>query len=72
MTPGSRVKIVCILSVQNREGYGGNSANVNSFFLHVIGMQSEEKSVKSAVCGFAMPNISQEDEERIINLSKDP
>ena len=73
VTPGNRVKVVAILSIHSREGQSGNSQSVNSCYLRVIGLQSEKnRDVNSQVCGFAMPNITQEDEERIINLSKDP
>jgi len=68
ITPGNRIKIVAVLSIHNKDG-----APVNSSFLRVVGLQSENnRDVSSQVCGFAMPNISQEDEERIISLSKEP
>lgn len=73
VTPGNRVKVIAILSIHNREGQSGNTGNVNSSFLRVVGLQSElNRDVNSAVCGFAMPNITSEDEEKIVNLSKDP
>lgn len=71
VTPGNRVKMVGILSMQGASSIGKGSAAKS--FIRVIGLQSEiNKNGSGSVTGFAMPNISQDDEERIINMSKDP
>lgn len=72
VTPGNRVKVVAILGIHSREAGGGNE-RVNSSYLRVIGLQSEQnRDVNSQVAGFAMPNITQDDEEQIVKMSKDP
>jgi DNA replication licensing factor MCM5 len=80
VTPGNRVKIVGILSIFNRGGGGDTSSNANkqikqhvkTSYIRVIGIQSELNQDGVNTTGFAMPNITQDDEERIIQMSKDP
>lgn len=72
VTPGNRVKIIGILSIREKSGIS-EAANrgANMSYIRVLGIQSQ--SDKNAnTTGFAMPNITQEDEERIITLSRDP
>jgi DNA replication licensing factor MCM5 len=38
----------------------------------VLGIQSELNKDGVNTTGFALPNITQDDEEKIINMSKDP
>ena len=73
VTPGNRVVVAAILSIHNRES-DNKGEKVNSSFLKVLGLQSENsrQDVNSAIGGFAHPNITQEDEERFVQLSKDP
>ena len=41
-------------------------------YIRVVGIQSEVNRDGVNTTGFALPNISNEDEEKIINMSKDP
>lgn len=75
VTPGNRVKVVAILGIHSSSGSGpgGSDNRVNSSYLRVVGIQSEQnRDVGSQVVGFAQPNISADDEERIVKMSKDP
>jgi DNA replication licensing factor MCM5 len=59
VTPGNRVKVVAILGIHSREAGGVGNERVNSSYLRVIGLQSEQnRDVNSQVAGFAMPNIT--------------
>lgn len=72
VTPGNRVRVVGILSLHSREANTGND-RVNTNYIKVVGLQNmANRDVNTAVAGFAMPNITADDEERIVNLSKDP
>ena len=72
VTPGNRVKIVGILSILNR-GSGDTNTNANkqikqhvkTSYIRVLGLQSELNQNGVNTTGFAMPNITQEDEEKI-------
>jgi DNA replication licensing factor MCM5 len=70
VTPGNRVKIVGILKTFRKEGRGGNG--VNQIYIKVVGIQSELNREGANITGFAMPNITAADEEKIITMSKDP
>ena len=72
VTPGNRVKIVGILSIREKSGQS-EAANrgQNMSYIRVLGIQSQS-DLNAATTGFAMPNITQEDEEKIITLSRDP
>jgi DNA replication licensing factor MCM5 len=80
VSPGNRVKIVGILSITSGGGGGNNNANANRqmrntvqmSYIRVIGMQSELNKDGVNTTGFALPNITAEDEEKIVSLSKDP
>lgn len=41
-------------------------------YIRVLGIMSEVNKDGVNTTGFALPNISNEDEERIVNMSKDP
>lgn len=41
-------------------------------YIRVIGIMSEANKDGVNTTGFAIPNITQEDEEKILNMSKDP
>jgi len=59
VTPGNRVKVVAILGIHSREAGGNGNERVNSSYLRVIGLQSEQnRDINSQVAGFAMPNIT--------------
>lgn len=79
VTPGNRVKIVGILGIMNKSD---NSSDVNSrkqvgstvktSYIRVVGIQSEmNKDGSVNTTGFALPNITSEDEDKIMNMSKD-
>ena len=72
VTPGNRVKIIGILSIREKSGIS-EAANrgANMSYIRVLGIQSQSDK-NASTTGFAMPNITQEDEERIITLSRDP
>ena len=78
VTPGNRVKIVGILGIiQQHMGGAGASGQaqrgVNKQYIRIVGIQSEtNKDGSPSTTGFAMPTISQEDEERIVKMSRDP
>ena len=75
VTPGNRVKIIGILSVREKTGTSATSAQnrgTNTTYIRVLGMQSEVNKDGSPGMGFAMPSITAEDEEKIMNLSRDP
>ena len=77
VTPGNRVKIVGILSIMNRGGNDANSrkqtsSSVKVSYIRVVGLQSQMNKDGLNTTGFSLPNITQEDEERINNLGKDP
>lgn len=42
VTPGNRVKIVAILGIHSSAAAPGSDTRVNSSYLRVIGMQSEQ------------------------------
>ena len=74
VTPGNRVKIIGILSVREKTGNtatGGQNRGTNTTYIRVLGMQSEINKDGSPGMGFSMPNITAEDEEKIMNLSRD-
>ena len=76
VSPGNRVKIVGILSITS--GRGNISANqqarntVQQSYIRVVGMQSELNKDGVNTTGFALPNITADDEEKISSMSKDP
>jgi DNA replication licensing factor MCM5 len=74
VTPGNRVKVVGILGIHStsQAGAGSSDNRVNSSYIRVIGLQSEKNRDVSGVAGFSQPNITAEDEENIIKMSKDP
>ena len=70
VTPGNRVKIIGILSIvnkmNNRAGAGGGiKQSVQGSYIKVLGIQSENNKDGVNTTGFALPNITAEDEERI-------
>lgn len=77
VTPGNRVKVVGILSILNR-GASNTNANkqiknhVQQSYIRVVGIQSDVNKDGINTTGFALPNISEQDEEKIITMSKDP
>lgn len=75
VTPGNRVKIVGILCVKKeREATGGRGHldTIKKNYIRVLGIMSELNKDGLSTTGFALPNITQEDEEKILNMSKDP
>jgi DNA replicative helicase MCM subunit Mcm2 (Cdc46/Mcm family) len=76
VTPGNRVKIVGILSILNRNANANSNKQIRSHvqvsYIRVLGIMSEVNRDGVNTTGFALPNISNEDEERITNMSKDP
>ena len=78
VTPGNRVTIVGILGIvqQTMGGQGASGQSnrgVNKSYIRVMGIQSEtNKDGMPSTVGFAMPNISQEDEEKIVAMSRQP
>ncbi len=80
VTPGNRVKIVGIMKIQDRSNGGSDTNNrkqvggaVKMSYIRVVGIQSENNKDGSVnTTGFALPNITQDDEEKIITMAKDP
>ena len=77
VTPGNRVKVVGVLSIMNRGIQTGGSSkqvkqSIQTSYIRVIGIMSEANKDGVNTTGFARPNITQEDEEKILNMSKDP
>ena len=79
VTPGNRVTIVGILGIITGGGMGGKGASgqanrgVNQAYIRVMGIQSEQnKDGMPSAAGFALPTITADDEEKIINMSRDP
>lgn len=78
VAPGNRIKIIGVYSIlQQQSGGAGASGQsnrgVNKSYIRVIGIQSEaNKYGTPSATGFALPSISQEDEEKIIKMSRDP
>lgn len=72
VTPGNRVKIIGILSIREKSGAGQKgSGGQNMSYIRVLGIQSQSDKDGSTT-GFSMPRITNEDEERIISMSRDP
>jgi DNA replication licensing factor MCM5 len=77
VTPGNRVRVVGILSVLDPVGKSDSNASrqisstVRMSYIRVLGLQSVDMKQAGAV-GFAMPTITQEDEEKITTLARDP
>ena len=79
-TPGNRIKVMGILSIT--KGSGGNadsSSNkqvknvVQRSYIKVLGIQSQMNDDGSAnSMGFAMPNITEDDQERFEDMKKQP
>ena len=73
VTPGNRVKVVGVLSIRNESGGDKGGRNVKVNYIRVVGIMSEaNKDGSPSTTGFALPNISQEDEEKITSMAKDP
>ena len=65
VTPGNRVKIAGILSIQNKGGSAGDgnanrqiSSTVRMSYIRVLGIQSEVNKDGVNTTGFALPNIT--------------
>jgi DNA replication licensing factor MCM5 len=77
VTPGNRVTVVGILSVLDPVGKSDSNANrqinntVRMSYIRVLGLQAQDNKQTGSV-GFAMPTITQEDEEKITTMSRDP
>ena len=78
VTPGNRVKIVGILGIMQQQ-MGGQGASgqghrgVQKSYIRVMGIQSVANSQgESHQQSFALPTITQEDEEKIVQMSRDP
>lgn len=78
VTPGNRVKIVGILAIVDRNAGNADASGqrrigttVKASYIRVLGIQSELNRDGVNTTGFAMPNISQDDEARILAMSKD-
>ena len=77
VTPGNRVKVIGVLSILNRIANNANAnkqvkTHVQQSYIRVVGIQSEVNRDGVNTTGFALPNISNEDEEKILNMAKDP
>jgi DNA replication licensing factor MCM5 len=77
VTPGNRVKIVGIMKIMDKSM--GTSQDLSSrgsikiSYIRVVGIQSEiNKDGSVNTTGFALPNITQDDEEKILTMAKDP
>ena len=75
--PGNRVKVIGVLSILNRIANNANAnkqvkTHVQQSYIRVVGIQSEVNRDGVNTTGFALPNISNEDEEKILNMAKDP
>ena len=71
VTPGNRVKIVGIIKTSNGSGKRGGGSQ-GFIYIKIVGIQSEMNKEGANITGFALPNITAADEEKIINMSKDP
>ena len=74
VSPGMRVTVVGVFSIVTRREVNASQkgqANqaVRSSYLRVVGMQTAEGAAAS---GSALPQLTSEDEDRILNLAKDP
>ena len=76
-TPGNRVKIIGILSIMKRivpnaqNSRGGGS--IQKAYIRVLGIQSVINDGNAgSFMGFSMPNITEEDVESFIQMSRDP
>lgn len=64
VTPGNRVKIVGVLAIVNKSGQQSGGANrgvaktVQTSYIRVIGIMSEQNKDGINTTGFAMPNIT--------------
>ncbi len=76
VTPGNRVIIVGILSILGRNANTNANKQVKSHvqvsYIRVLGIQSEVNKDGINTTGFALPNITAEDEEKFTNMSRDP
>lgn len=72
VSPGNRVKIVGILAITNSDRGENTQSKVRTSYIRVVGIQSEVNKDGVNTTGFALPNITSADEEKIITLSKDP
>ena len=79
VTPGNRVRVVGILSLLDSAGGSDSNASkqvkstVRPAYIRVVGLTSHDnKNNSGSVSSFAMPSITQEDEERITTMSRDP
>lgn len=77
VSPGNRVKIVGILSITSGRSNNLNASKqmkntVQMSYIRVLGIQSELNKDGVNTTGFALPNITADDEEKIISMSKDP
>jgi DNA replication licensing factor MCM5 len=70
VTPGNRVKIIGVLSIREKLGSGA-AGGQNMSYIRVLGIQSQSDH-DGMTTGFAMPRITNEDEEKIVSLSRDP
>ena len=53
VTPGMRVKVVAILDIHSSAERQGSDQRVNSNFLMVVGLQTDQaKDITNAVAGF--------------------
>ena len=69
VTPGNRVKIIGVLSIREKSGAATGGQNMS--YIRVLGIQSISGQDGMST-GFAMPRITNEDEEKIVSLSRDP
>jgi DNA replication licensing factor MCM5 len=76
VVPGSRVIIHGVFSISGRKDAGTSvsgsrpiGSTVRTSYIRVIGLQKQDAQ---GLSGFSMPNLTAEDEEKIIQMSKDP
>ncbi len=74
--PGNRVKLMGVFStIGKREGANSNNqvrTKVKMSYLRVMGIQSSSHEHGDSNVGYALPTISKEDEEKIIEMAKHP
>ena len=77
-TPGNRVKIIGILSIMKRivpnaQSTQRSGGTIQKAYIRVLGIQSVINDGNAgSFMGFAMPNITEEDVESFVQMSRDP
>jgi len=77
VAPGNRVILMGVFSIFNKTGTNQRSGKqiqgpVKQSYIRALGIQSEHSHMGHSNASFALPNISQDDEEGILRMSRDP